>query len=268
MRPVLWLAFVLAVPGLAVAQRVDATAVSGALRLALGPALPFPEARSDGTPAGSATEPVWTVRWPRDGEPHVVVIANPLNPGNHARALTAEEEIQKAAMASQRRSQADYERAVSDFQRTGKVGDIREISLGDEGLAGERYDAESQLTVRAETFEGTYAVKLSTSRMPSSLQPGAGPALIVRVAANTYFEAGTNGEPAAARFCPEQAWVFFGALRPAELARDSESAARVSVAGAANGTLGLVVTLSGNAELVDRVLQQADWASLRARFGG
>jgi hypothetical protein len=28
------------------------------------------------------------------------------------------------------------------------------------------------------------------------------------------------------------------------------------------------VTLSGNAELVDRVLLQADWALLRARLGG
>ena len=42
----------------------------------------------------------------------------------------------------------------------------------------------------------------------------------------------------------------------------------MSVAATAGGGAGLVVTLSGNAELVDRVLQQADWALLRARFGG
>jgi hypothetical protein len=268
MRPVLWLALLLAVPGLAVAQPVDAAEVSDALKLALGPALPFPEARSDGTSAGGGTEPVWTVRWPRDGEPRVDVVANPLNPANRGRALKAEEEIQKAAMASQRRSQADYEKAVSDFQRTGQVGNIREISLGDEGLAGERYDAESQLAIRAEIFQGTYAATVSTSRIPVSHQPGGGPAFVLRVAANTFAEAAASDEPAATRFCPEQAWVFFGALRPAEMAREGESSVGMSVAATAGGGAGLVVTLSGNAELVDRVLQQANWALLRARFGG
>jgi hypothetical protein len=267
-RRVLGLLLPVTVATIVGAAQPDAPSLTDALVAALRPALPFPEARPDGTPPGGATEPVWTGRFPRDGEPRVDVVANPLNPGNRARALKAEEEIQKAAMASQRRSQADYEKAVSDFQRTGKVGDIREISLADEGLAGERYDAESQLTVRAQIFEETYAVEVSTSRMPSSSPPGAGPAFILRVAANTYLDAGTNDEPATVRFCPEQAWVFFGALRPAEIVSESDSAVRVSVASAAPGGRGLVVTLSGNAELVDRVLQQADWALLRARLGG
>ena len=55
----------------------------------------------------------------RPGNLRVDVLANPLNPGNHERALKAEAEIQKAVMASQRQSQADYEQAVSDFERTG-----------------------------------------------------------------------------------------------------------------------------------------------------
>src|SRR6188472_4443461 len=78
-----------------------------ALVAALTPALPYPEATDDGTPKGGDTAPAWTVRWPDDDRAIVEVVANPLNAENHARALKAESAIQKAAMQSQQRSQAD-----------------------------------------------------------------------------------------------------------------------------------------------------------------
>ena len=119
-RPACWLLIVALSLARTAAQPVDPAELGDALKVALARALPFPEARSDGTPPGSATDPVWIVRWPVEGNLRVDVLANPLNPGNHERALKAEAEIQRAVMASQRQSQADYEQAVSDFERTGK----------------------------------------------------------------------------------------------------------------------------------------------------
>lgn len=266
-RPTLLLLLVVAASGLEAARQAGPSAISDGLRPALAPALPFPDAQPDGTASGGATDTVWTVRWPAAGELVVQVLANPVNPGNHQRALKAEEEIQKAAMASQQRSLADYEQAVSDFKRTGKVGSIREISLTDDGVAGERFDAESQLTIRAEVFDGTHAFKVATSRIPQTMPASGGPAFVVRVAANTYREGGGTDDPGQARFCPEQAWVFFGTLRAPELTRGDENVVAVSV-GSTDASRGLVVSISGNAELVDRVLQQADWALLRARLAG
>jgi hypothetical protein len=268
-RPALPLLLVVAATGLAAAQQIEPTAISDALRPALAPALPFPETQPDGTAPGGAIDPVWTVNWPEAGELLVNVVANPENPGNRQRALKAEEDIQKAAMASQRQSLADYEQAVSDFQRTGRVGSIREISLSDDGLAGERFDAESQLTIRAELFDGTYSFTVATSQMPRALPAtGGGPALIIRVAANSYRDAATPDGSGQAKFCPEQAWVFFGALRPADITRADETRVGASVGTVLPASRGLVVTMSGNVELVDRVLRQADWSVLRARVGG
>lgn len=255
--------------GPAAAQGPPPADLAPALRAALQPALPFPTAQSDGTPPGGEADVVWTVRWPPAGTLDVTVMANPLNPGNRQRALKAEEEIQKAAMASQRRSQADYEKAVGDFQRTGKVSGIREISLRDDGVAGERYDAESQLSIRAQVFEARHSFSVGTSRLPESLPGSNGAAFVVRLPANTYLEAETADEPAALRFCPEQAWVFFGNLAAPTVSSEGPIGAAVSVTPAAGGSSpGLVIAISGNAGLVDRVLREADWAALRARFGG
>jgi hypothetical protein len=268
-RPAFWLVLVALTFDRAVAQQAEPAALSGALRPALARALPFPEAQPDGMPAGGVTEPLWIVRWPAAGDLRVDVLANPLNPGNHERALKAEAEIQRAAMASQRKSQADYEQALRDFQRTGTVGDIREISLRDDGVAGERYDAESQLTIRAAEFGDAHAFTVATSRLPEALPASGGPAVIVRVAANTYREPGTAGDSEIIiRFCAEQAWVYFGALTTPVITRRSDDSAAVSVARAPGASRGVVVSISGNVELVSRVLQQADWGSLKAHLGG
>jgi hypothetical protein len=243
-------------------------ALADALRTALAPALPFPEARPDGTAPDSSSTPVWTIRWPADGESRIEVLANPLNSGNRERALKAEEEIQKSAMQSQRRSQSDYDRALDDFQRTGRVGEIREVSLRDDGLAGERYDAESQLTITAEFVDARYAQRVGTSALPVLLPGSNGPAAVVRLASNTYREA-QGDEPVSTRYAPEQAWVFFGPIAPPAIARDQDNLASLSTERSATAvSRALVVHVSGNAELVDRVLRNADWSRLVPLVGG
>jgi hypothetical protein len=268
LRPAFWLLVASLGVGASAAQSSGAAAIGDALKGAVDRALPFPEARSDGTPPGGATEPIWLVRWPAGDEARVDVLANPLNPGNRDRALKAEAEIQKAVMASQRVSQGDYEQAVSDFQRTGKVGEIREVSLNDEGVAGERYDAESQLTIRAQVFGGRHTVTIPTSRRPEAGAETAAGAAVVRVPANTYLEPATADTPSLTRFCPEQAWIFFGATAPPAIASTDESTATVEAAPAPGTGRIIVISITGNAELVDRVLQQSDWASFRARLAG
>ena len=245
--------------------------LSAALVKAVGKALPFPVATDEGTPAGGSVDAVWTVRWPAAHELRVEVLANPLNAGNRDRALKAEQEIQKSAMNSQLRSQGDYERALKEFERTGRTsGSIREISLRDDGLAGERYDAESQLTIVAHPIAAGHQFTVATSTMPavSTAVPGV---VVVRVPANAYQEEEVDGLPGMARYCPEQAWVFFGPVGAPEIKRLAGADVDVSLTGAgqpAAGQPGTVVWISGNAALVEQVLTQAEWSVPRALAEG
>jgi hypothetical protein len=254
----------------ATAQPADGP-LSAALVKAVGKALPFPVATDEGTPVGGSVDAEWTVRWPAADELRVEVLANPLNTANRDRALKAEQEIQKSAMNAQLRSQGDYERALKEFERTGRTsGSIREISLRDDGLAGERYDAESQLTIVAHPIAAGHRFTVATSTMPavSTVVPGV---VLVRVPANAYQEEEVDGLPGMARYCPEQAWVFFGAVGAPKIARLGGADVDVSLGDpgqAAAGQPGTVVWISGNASLVERVLTQADWSVLRALAEG
>lgn len=242
-------------------------ALSAGLVKALRAALPFPEATTEGTPVGGGGEAVWTVRWPDADALRIEVLANPLNTGNRDRALKAEQEIQKAAMNAQLRLQGDYERALKEFERTGRTSSsIREISLRDDGLAGERYDAESQLTIIAQPIAAGHQFSVFTSTMPtvSTAVPGA---VVVRVPANAYQEEGDAGLPGMARYCPEQAWVFLGPVGTPVVTQREGADVDVSMTAAgqtAAGRRGTLVWISGNAALVEQVLTEADWSLLRA----
>ena len=255
-------AVVLALASVSAAEARQSATLRDALVAALKPALPFPVASDDGTPAGGDPGPAWTVHWPAEDSAVVEVLANPLNAENHSRALKAEAAIQKAAMQSQQRSQADYDKAVSDFQKTGRVSEIREISLRDDGLTGERFDAESQLTINARVVDLPQRLTVATGRLPEAFPGSAGPAAVIRVAANEYQEPGESGAPAAARFCAEQAWLFFGPIGPPVVSRTNPHEAAIAVAGAAGAGAGkaILISLRGNVELVDRVLQRANWS--------
>jgi hypothetical protein len=245
-------------------------ALSAGLVKAMRAALPFPAATSEGTPVGGGADAVWTVRWPEAGDARIEVLANPLNAGNRDRALKAEQEIQKSAMNAQLRSQGDYERAVKEFERTGRASTVREISLRDDGLAGERYDAESQLTIVAQAIAPGHQFTVSTSALPavSAAVPGL---MVVRVAANAYQEPESSGLPGMGRYCPEQAWVFFGQVGTPVITRRAGADVDISMTEsgeASSRRRGSVVWISGNAGLVEQVLMQADWAVLRALVEG
>ncbi|MGE0462308.1 MAG: hypothetical protein AB7Q16_13145 [Vicinamibacterales bacterium] len=249
------------------AQPAQEDALRRALVSALRPALPYPEAGPDGTPASGGAQPVWVVRWPEAGDGEVEVLANPLNPENRERALAAEKAIQAAAMRSQRRSQGDYEQAVSDFERTGRVSGIREISLDDEGVAGERYDADSHLAVSIEPLDADLAFSVATGVVPAQVNGIDGPATVIRVPANVFEVPAGPGEPAEQHYCAEQAWLVFGASGPSAIApRDKSPHVDVTVPVSAGSGVrgGAVVSMSGNPALVEQALRKGDWVALRA----
>ena len=77
--------------------------------------------------------------------------------------------------------------------------------------------------------------------------------------------------PGMARYCPEQAWVFFGPVGSPAVKRLAGADVDVSLTGAgrpAVGQPGTVVWISGNAALVEQVLTQADSSVLRALAEG
>lgn len=248
------------------AQPPEGEALRRALVSALRPALPFPEAGPDGMPATGGAQPVWVVRWPSTGDGAIEVLANPLNPENRKRALAAEKAIQEAAMRSQRRSQGDYEQAVSDFARTGRVAGIREISLDDEGVAGEQFDADSHLVVSIAPLDDDLSFSVATSVPPTVIAGMAGPAAVVRVPANVYRVVAEAGAATAEHYCPEQAWLLFGEAGPATItprAGGPQVDVTVPVSAPSGGRGGAVVTMSGNPALVEQVLRKADWPVLR-----
>lgn len=239
--------------------------VRQALVDALTPALPYPRAGSDGIPESGDAGPAWSVHWPDEGdEPRVEVMANPLNACTQARAATAEKQAQAAVMRAQRKSQRDYERALEEFARDRRVSPVREVTLEDEGVAGERFDAESQLLVTLETGSATATVTILSSVAPTagaSVDRG----LVIRVAPNTYREQGSSADSPSLRFAPASARIYFGAVAPPVIRRvDGADRFEVAVPAPVASARSAVVVVSGNEALLADVLERADWTKILA----
>ena len=63
------------------------------------------------------------------GDRSIEVIANPLNLANQQRATKAMAQIQASLESAQRRSEAQYERAVAEAKRTGTSQDVDGVTL-------------------------------------------------------------------------------------------------------------------------------------------
>ena len=258
---------VLAMGGVLAAQDAPPSArLLEGWREALAPALPFPEARADGLPVSDAPDPEWAVRWPSPGETRIEELANPLNPDNRARALAAEREIQAAAMRAQSRAQGDDVRALREFERTGRVDPIREVPLRDDGVAGERYDAESQLTIELIVLDAALTAVVPGEVAPVVL-PDAPTSIraLARATAQVYDEPGPDGE---ARYTPAQAWVILGEASARVAAGTDAPGFSLTVTPDAAAGPAVLVHVSGNQALVEQVVSRANWAALAAALGG
>ena len=246
---------------LAVVGFAQTTPRLDALVTALRPVLPFPAAAPDGaTPATGGADSKWFVVWPSDpADTSVVVKANPLNPDTQKAGATAEGPIQAAVVQAERKAQAAYERAVDELKRTGKIsGDLTGISLEDEGIAGEKIDAELELTIDLEP--GARSFEVTSSQPPAITAGTTGVTWLVTIPANTYRDA--SGSDTREHFRAAEARLYFGTLaRPTVSKRDDRP--RFSVALTPTPDT-FTVMIRGNEALLKTLLTGVDW-SLVAR---
>jgi hypothetical protein len=239
----------------------------GAVRAALAPALPYPESDALGSlPADGRSTAPWMVR-PLDSASHIIeIVANPLNPDYQRRSAEAMAEIQRAIVRAERRAQAQYDRAVEELRRTGRSQHVDGVTLGDEGVAGAKIDAESRVTIDVAANQAAYRYAVGGSTAPAvsrAIVPSA--VAVVTMPAHVYRPR-EGGEE---RFAPAEATVFFGAVSTPEIEQRSASEFEITAtasagAGSTQAVRSLVLRLIGSAALIDAILTQADWASLGA----
>lgn len=255
MRTILVTLFIAGAVGVAHAQvRIDT------LVAALRPALPFPGASSDGEfPADNSPQARWFVAWPTTADDtRVVVKANPLHPETQKAAASAMGRIQEAVIAAERKAQAAYDRALEQLRRTGKATDIDGISLDDEGIAGERIDAELELVVE---LQDLHAFTVRSGAVPTIDAGHNGPTWVVNIPSNVYRA--TDSADVREHFRAAETVLYFGSVRRPEITRKGDEAAfTVSVA---TESQGIAVVLRGNEALLKQVITTANWALFAAR---
>ena len=254
-----------ATPAAARAQgSVDADRVVTAVRAAMAPALPFPESDEFGSlPKDGKSTTTWMVKPHAPGDRSIEVIANPLNLANQQRATKAMAQIQASLESAQRRSEAQYERAIAEAKRTGRSQDVDGVTLSDEGVAGARIDAEAHVTIDVDFNKPSYLFSIASSIEPSASRsmsvPGA--VAIVTVPSNVYRQ---KTEPAYDdHFCPAESLVFFGGLGAPDVDRRSETSFQVTAAATSSAAgapvRSLVLRLRGNDTLIAQILRTSEW---------
>ena len=223
----------------------------------LRPVLPYPSADENGDlPVGGSAESKWFVIWPSRDDARIVVRANPLHRDTQAAAAEAMGRIQEAVVAAERKAQAEYDRALEELRRTGKGTDLDGISLDDEGVAGERIDAELELTIELDAAPASF--EIATASEPSVTVTTSGAQVVVQIAANTYRDTTTGG--ARQRFRPAEARIFVGMSARPTIARRDTNRFAVTLPAPVSG---FAVILRGNETLLHSVLSTANWARLR-----
>ena len=236
---------------LQVSARMDA------LVAAVRPALPFPGASADGElPADNSAASKWFVVWPDEPDDTVIVIkANPFHPETQKAGAEAMSEINAAVAAAERRAQAAYDKAMAELRRTGKGADLDVVTLDDEGIAGERIDAELEVSIEllpAQSFA------MESGQAPRVVEGRGGPAWVVSVAPNTYRP--QRGGDTREHFRAAETRLYFGDVaRPAVTREGDEPLFRVAIQPSPES---FVVALRGNEELVTRLVAEAEWSRL------
>ena len=248
----------------AYAQSVSGDRIVQAVRSAMTPALPFPDTDASGAvPKDGSTAALWMVRPPEAGETTFEIIANPLNEVNQLRATRAMAQIENNIAAAQRRAAAQYDRAVAEAKRTGKSQEVDGVTLGDEGIAGAKIDAESHVLVEVAFDQPSYSFDVASSipPAPSTQASIAGVGAVIAVPSNTYRDARAGAD----RYAEAETLVFMGRLAPPEVHDRGDHAFAVTAAvtpsdSATPGTL--VVRLRGNEGLIANLLSKTNWNAL------
>lgn len=230
---------------------------------AVRPALPFPAATDRNEPIDGSSTARWVVRRAHADERPLVaeVIANPLNRETQERAADDMAAIQREVLAAERRAQAEFDRALGETRASGRPTAVRGVTLDDEGVAGERADAEAGMTIEVETGHAEHVATIHGVDAPAIGNDVPGAAWVMRVPARTVRPSSADRDPQA-HYYPAQAIVYFSADRPT--VTEATPGVFTVHAPATAGDV-VAVVLRGNRELVDSVIAGADWARLSAR---
>jgi hypothetical protein len=228
-----------------------------ALTQAVRPVLPYPDADADGElPVAGGADAKWIVVWPQTSEERRIhVKANPLHPETQAAGAAAMVRIQAAVERAERKAQAAYEKALEELRRTGKSVDLDAVTLEDEGVAGQRIDAELELVIE---LNEVASYEIGSSEAPEITSGPNGVTWSVTTKANTYRVG--DGPSAREHFRPAEARLMFGGItRP--VVRRIADAQRFTVSVAPDPGA-LMVVLRGNEGLLNQVMAGADWTRL------
>ena len=227
---------------------------------AVKPALPFPAAAADGAiPERGGEDSKWFVVWPAEsGDTTIMVKANPLHPDTQKLVAKAEEAIQRAVAVAERKAQAAYDRALDELKRTGKSTDLDGISLEDEGAAGQRLDAELELTIEL-VDPASYQIGSGVAPTVATGPPGV--TWQIAIPPNTFQDQQTADRRD--RFAASETRLVFGPMaRPSVNRVDDRPRVAVTLPAASGG---LAVVLRGNDTLLKQVLAAADWSRIAPR---
>lgn len=253
------LALLVAAP--AWAQHPQSARVIKAVRAAMAPALPFPATAADGAvPVDNNTEALWMVR-PDHDSMTIDVFANPLNPVVQLRATRAMAQIDNNIQAAQRRASAQYEAAVAEAKRTGRSQNVDGVTLNDEGVAGERIDAESYVSIFVQLHEREYVFPVQGVVEPSRVESFPLPDSLVLMVPGHVYKDGDGFE----HYAESHRIVVLGRNLDTKVRkeRNGYSVTTVPTTPATDGLDSLTLHIRGNSELVTEILAKTDWTQLQ-----
>lgn len=237
------------------AQGTAGTGLMPAVRAAMAPALPFSDTDKSGVfPADGKVEPLWMVRPPEPGELMFEVIANPLNEVNQLRAARAMAQIQSNIESAQRRAALQYEHAVAEAKRTGTSQEVDGVTLADEGVAGQKIDADSHVAVEVASHQQSYAFEFA-SAMESLSTTTLDGRVVIAVPASTYRDERVGTD----RYAEAQTFVFLGRIPPPQVRHLANHAFEIIASADAPS---MVVRLRGNETLIADLLRKTNWNAL------
>jgi hypothetical protein len=165
------------------------------------------------------------------------------------------EQINESVVAAERRAQEAYDRALDELRRTGQASSLEAVTLDDEGVAGERIDAELEVVVE---WEPATSFELTSGQAPTVTAGAGGPSWVLTVPAHIY----RAEEPGAReRFRAAESRLYFGLAEPPRVSR--RGARPLFDITLAPPTSALVVVIRGNDDLVRQVTTAADWSKVR-----
>lgn len=252
------LAVLLAAP--ASAQDALTARVMQAVRAAMAPALPFPDTVADGSvPVNNDTQALWMIETDQ-GDQTITIGANPLNEAVQLRATRAMAQIDNNIQAAQRRATVQYEAAVAEARRSGRSQVVDGVSLNDEGVAGERIDAESHVTIAVEFNQREYRFLVQGSMEPSRVEAFAHPnSSVLMTPGHLYRDDGVE------HYAESHRIVLLGRTLESKVTKQKDGlyvVTAVPTTPATGGLDSLTLHIRGNSELVSDILAKTNWTEL------